>query len=298
MSKHRKTLPQSCIFPGGDFPFNVITSVKGYETFGESKNYHIHPFAVEIQYIRSGSGYYFIKNRKYPFKAGTLFIIHGDELHAFIRGEEGVLVKKTYMAFSYSFFAKYPEMKPVMDKISKCRAGFHHRLQLDGTSATHVEFLADILQGEWDHKGVFHKEAIVNALSQLLIFIIRLSENAPRTLEPKRKEHPLIDKVFKHIDSNFKSQLTLSDISRHVCYSPFYVSHMIKDYTGFSFQENLISRRVIEAKRLLESSPDMKIISICEASGFNDISVFNRDFKKLAGMTPSQYRRLCESFRS
>jgi len=111
------------------------------------------------------------------------------------------------------------------------------------------------------------------------------------------ESNPLIDKVLAYIDSNFKEPVSLSAISKHVYRSSYHISHLFKKFTGLGLKEYLANKRIIEAKRLLEDKNTDKIISVALESGFSDLSTFNRSFKALTGMSPSQYRKFCISFR-
>ena len=64
-----------------------------------------------------------------------------------------------------------------------------------------------------------------------------------------------------------------------------------KSATGSSLIEYLQNLRIEEAKSLLESSR-MPVDEISAATGYADASFFRRLFKRLTGLTPSQYRRM------
>ena len=54
----------------------------------------------------------------------------------------------------------------------------------------------------------------------------------------------------------------------------------------------LLQKRVLEAKKILESQTDMKVVKVGEKVGFPSFALFNRTFKKITGTTPSSYRNL------
>ena len=86
--------------------------------------------------------------------------------------------------------------------------------------------------------------------------------------------------------------LTLGDLARLVRVSPHHLSQVLNDAAGTSFHEYLARHRIEEAKRLL-SGPDrdaLRIEDIAERVGYNSKSSFNTTFRRLTGVTPSQYR--------
>lgn len=70
------------------------------------------------------------------------------------------------------------------------------------------------------------------------------------------------------------------------------LSQVINRYTGANFCNFINLYRVYEAKALMDTCPDPneKIISFVYESGFNSISTFNTFFKKVVGVTPTEYR--------
>ena len=69
-----------------------------------------------------------------------------------------------------------------------------------------------------------------------------------------------------------------------------YLCREFKDYTGKTVVAYLVERRIQAAIWKLREDNE-KILSIALGCGFNDLAYFNRVFKKITAMTPSQYRR-------
>ena len=68
-------------------------------------------------------------------------------------------------------------------------------------------------------------------------------------------------------------------------------SYLINETTGDNFYNFINRYRVEEAKRLLNSSKrnELNILGIAFAAGFNSKTTFNTTFKKLVGMSPTQF---------
>ena len=71
------------------------------------------------------------------------------------------------------------------------------------------------------------------------------------------------------------------------------VSAIIKTHYGTNFFEFINSYRIEEVKRLLlmEEHKTDNILDIIYLAGFNSLSTFHRFFKRLVGVTPTEYRR-------
>ena len=95
------------------------------------------------------------------------------------------------------------------------------------------------------------------------------------------------DKPYLNADLTIDSLAESIDCTRH------HLSQVINEQLGKSFYDYINQYRVEEAKQLLAdpSRDNHKIASIAFDAGFNSISTFNDVFKKLAGSTPSQFRK-------
>ena len=74
----------------------------------------------------------------------------------------------------------------------------------------------------------------------------------------------------------------------------YYLVHAFKNYKGVSPINYLITRRIQEAKLLLETS-NFSIAKIAQAIGFSSQSYFSQVFRKETGLSPIQYRKKYES---
>jgi transcriptional regulator GlxA family with amidase domain len=72
--------------------------------------------------------------------------------------------------------------------------------------------------------------------------------------------------------------------------SPYYISRMFKEVTGFSFVHYLNLIRVKEAQRLLQRT-EMKITDVALSVGFDNFSHFGKTFKSITQTTPREYRK-------
>ncbi|MDQ1772700.1 helix-turn-helix domain-containing protein [Labilibaculum sp. A4] len=98
-----------------------------------------------------------------------------------------------------------------------------------------------------------------------------------------------IERIYKYIQDNFQQKIKLEDAAALVNMSVISFSRLIKQRTGKSFVEFVIEIRLGIATRLLIET-NKSIAEICFDCGFNNISNFNRIFKKKQDCTPSEFR--------
>lgn len=98
-----------------------------------------------------------------------------------------------------------------------------------------------------------------------------------------------IEKVYKYIKKNYAQKLKLEEAANMVNMSVISFSRLIKQRTGKSFVDFTNEIRLGYATRWLIES-NKSVSEICFECGFNNISNFNRIFKKKQGCTPSEFR--------
>ncbi|MGJ4940322.1 helix-turn-helix domain-containing protein [Bradyrhizobium sp. HKCCYLS1011] len=110
---------------------------------------------------------------------------------------------------------------------------------------------------------------------------------------PTPKGSVLLSMMLDHIDRHSGDpQLSAATLARKFRCSVRYV-HRVFSTTGRSVAEHVNGRRIIACTRdLLDHSHNRTIAEIAFAAGFQDISHFNRLFKRSNGATPSEFRRI------
>ncbi len=99
-----------------------------------------------------------------------------------------------------------------------------------------------------------------------------------------------IERIHSYLSRNYGTKIMLKDAAAEVNMSPMSFTRLIKQRTGKNFIMLLNEIRIGYATRMMIDS-DKSISEICFSCGFNNISNFNRIFKKKQGITPSEFRR-------
>jgi AraC-like DNA-binding protein len=109
-----------------------------------------------------------------------------------------------------------------------------------------------------------------------------------QTLLPDR--NPLMEEVRRYVEENYGNcNLNINTIGDAFQITPSYLAKQFKSYTKEALLEFIQRTRLQQAKRLLVEHHD-SIQEIARLAGFNEITTFNRTFKKFEGITPGQFR--------
>lgn len=106
------------------------------------------------------------------------------------------------------------------------------------------------------------------------------------------EDHPIstIDQVLAYISKTPLNQVTLLDTAKYVHLNPSYLSQLFKQQLNTKFVDYLTELRIEEGKRFLQTTT-LKMAEIAERVGYSEIAYFSNTFKKMTGISPSEYRK-------
>ena len=109
-------------------------------------------------------------------------------------------------------------------------------------------------------------------------------------IEKRMENYDYIEIAKKYIQEHFSEDISLTQISKHVCLSPSYFSRYFKNKTGKNIIDYINDLRIEKSKDLIVSTNE-NIITIYKTVGFKSKNHYYRLFKEHYGVTPLQYRR-------
>lgn len=104
------------------------------------------------------------------------------------------------------------------------------------------------------------------------------------------KKTELAEEMIKFIEENFSEKISVSDLEEKLHYSESMLNKKFKEYTSITFNDYLNRYRIKYAMNLLKNS-DLMIIDIAYLSGFSNQKYFSKVFKKIIGITPTEYQK-------
>lgn len=248
--------------------------------------WHYHP-EVELVYINSGVGKRQVGTHLSNYTEGDLVLIgsylpHTGFTKGFNDGQKEVVIQFNQDIFNNAFNG-IEELKSInhllelskkgivfsgaiKDDVGIRMEGLKYETQLDGL-LTFIKILYDL--------SIYKEKQILNAEGYAFI-------SSP--MENKR-----LKIIFNYIRDNFMDQIPLDEIAAIVYMTPQSFCRFFKKSTNKTFTNFLNEYRINHATKLL-SETDQDIKSICFKSGFNNLSNFFRNFKRITNHTPNSYR--------
>lgn len=161
-----------------------------------------------------------------------------------------------------------------------------------------IELEQVVIEFDGDVNEIFGKKFAPLALLNFDTFEdiqVKVSEIIHKTVDfinSRRKlvNRNFIEKAKEFINGSFALEdLNLGSISEKVSVSPGYLSQLFKQVEGISCVEYITKIRINNAKRLLKET-NLKTYEIAEKSGYVDPQYFSTCFKKIVGVSPTDYR--------
>ncbi len=241
----------------------------------------------EIFYLVSGERMYFIKDRNYYVTKGNVVFIKPFDLHTTQDTTGNPDYERILIKFNREFVLNGAYDMESFDLLFDK----YNYVSFNPLFQNAIDNIFQQLLEEC-HKKTFDFEASLRLLlTQLLIYAARSAAENPLG-KPKHVSHThaRISEVVQYVNQNYAEHLSLEGTAKHFHFSPYYLSRIFKEITGFTFIEYLSNLRVTQAQKRLRDSED-SVVTIASQVGFGNQSHFGRIFKSISGITPLQYRK-------
>ena len=254
--------------------------------------WHFHP-EYELHQVVATSGRYFVGDFIGGFEPGNLVLTGPNLPHNWVSDVspgEAVPVRSRVVQLSEAFIADamalMPELAAFRDTLERSRRGV---LFGAPTSAEVEPLLCELI----DARGIRRIEvflAIVRALTRDAdSATLATSAYLP---DPSGFMSAGINAALAYINENLTEGFREGDLAAIAGLTPAAFSRSFRRHTGLALVQYVNRLRINLACQLLMGEGEERITEICFASGFNNISNFNRQFLAQKRMSPSRFRAL------
>ncbi|MCG7405951.1 AraC family transcriptional regulator [Paenibacillus sp. ACRRX] len=284
MDKPQAILRDDIEFPSSSFPL-LTTSTEGVSPGFQRLHWH---HALELNYIREGTGFYVINGLKIQFQAGDLILINSDDLHRAFEMDNLIM---DIIMFDPSILAVDLRYDPeLMRPFREMGTSFANLIGKDHPAAEDLQTLFIRMMDEGRREDISYITMIRSDLTRFLALVNRRLQLKDQKYSPmKHRGMHVLKEVIHMMEINLTYNWTLQELAEQAHLSPSRFSALFQQVVGTSPLNYLIQLRLTRAVHLLESS-DEKIIDIAEQCGFRNLSNFNRLFKHHIGTSPSDVR--------
>jgi AraC-like DNA-binding protein len=268
-------------------PENVTLYVQHYKGENFYEKLHQHK-EIQISVVLKGEGTYIIGDCVGDFKPNDIFVLGENLPHVFKRDTafeyEAEMVSVFFSKGSYGEgFFNLPEFEHFQHFFNNSVLGYKVI-----SSKKDISLLLSKIHKLTKYEQFKSFLEVLNLISEAdkrkLSSLINLKKYAGD--EGKR-----MSDIFQYSMENFHKEVTLHDVANIANMTPNAFCRYFKQRTNKTFVNFLIDIRIGNACKLLAKNNDLSVTEISYKSGFNNLANFNRKFKAIKGITPTEYRK-------
>ncbi len=234
----------------------------------------VKPFYL-IHYVLDGKGIFTYGEKEYHLGAGYGFLITPDEL-AFYQADEKDPWTYVWVGFTGSEAAKTVDELGLSIK--------HPVFYLDKADEIYKTVTSMMEYNTYSFSDNLRRNGYLS------IFLSLIAEREDLEIgEEEDKANSHVEKAIEFVRLNYCNPIKVTDIAKYVCINRSYLYSLFQEYLHISPQQFLTMYRITKSLELLHST-DYPIESIALSSGYQDVYVFTKAFKRKMGMSPSAYR--------
>ena len=268
-------------------PENVTLYTEHYKGENFYEKLHQHK-EIQISLVIAGEGTFVIGDCVGDFKQHDIFVLGENLPHVFKRDE--AFEKETEMVslfFSKNSFGEdffdLPEFTYFKNFFDNAVLGYKVK-----TNKKEISLILSKIKTLSKYYQFINFLEVLRLISEAekrkLSSLINLKKYAGN--EGKR-----MSDIFQYTMNNFHKEVSLHDVADIANMTPNAFCRYFKQRTTKTFVNFLIDIRIGNACKLLAKNNDLSITEISYKSGFNNLANFNRKFKSIKGVTPSEYRK-------
>jgi len=254
---------------------------------------HTHDFSELVIVYDGRAVHYTDAGEEYPVSAGDVFVLQGDRAHSYRDLENLNLVNVVFQPDSLklpweelyaipgseALFKWEPRLRP--------RHGFRNRLRLEQKSLDAALALVEDLERELEQKKEGYPFMATAYFMQLCGYLSRCYARDP---DPAVQDIHRIGPVLSWLETRSFQPVTVADLTGRFPLSESSLLRLFHRVTGSSPLEYHARMRIRRGCELLRNS-EANVTEIAYRLGFRDSNYFSRQFRKIMGVSPLQYRK-------
>jgi AraC family transcriptional activator of pobA len=249
-------------------------------------NEHIHNDLYQIFVVKKGTGILKSNNRNITISNDTIIFVPSNTVHGFSFDTE---VDGFVLTFSETFFDSLFQHSPnIQFQLNKMKViDFNNRPDiLDHLNLLNRKMQTEILE------DFLEKEFSIKLWFQLMIIeLYRLSTGGKQELDYAENRNLVYFKSFqKAIRNTVTDVKSVQEYAKSINITAVHLNRICNLVAGKSALEIIHDYRIAEAKKYLLNT-NYTIAEVSNLLNFRDAAYFTRLFKKLVGLTPSEFKK-------
>lgn len=256
---------------------------------------HCHT-CIELSLLKSGHGFYKTHDKVYEIHPGDIYFFSTNEEHYIteICEPDTMLIMNIHIDPRFLWMCEnIISSRRFMEIFFDRSKDFENRLSGNSEVVQRITKLMLYMETEFKEKKDSYDTMIKLHLFEILTCFIRhfgMENKESKAYQLTYEKFLYINRSIDYIEHHYTEPLTLDQLSRIAGFSQTHFGALFKRMTGMSPWDYINLKRISHARELLKTT-NFPVETIAEESGFNNTTLFNRIFKKIIGLTPSEVRK-------
>lgn len=241
-------------------------------------NWRTHEF-VKIIYVWKGRGEFHIGDSIQEFRANDVIVIPPHTRNRII--DDASAAASLYVCCIATELLAFESdlIQSLKIRLEHHRHGFTNRI---------TSLLRRLIHSQQKPVATISISMVADAL-RLLQLVLELESRSPTTQQPDNDERAVLRRYIKNLPDRFFEESSIDSASQQLGIPRRTFTQLFHELTGETWLSHTRRLAVEHAQQRLRKT-DLPITSIAFECGFGDLSTFYRQFKKLSGMSPGEYR--------
>lgn len=241
----------------------------------------------ELILFTEGNGLSFVGNHVGNFETGDIFFIGSNVPHTFQKHESDRVTAAVVVQFREDFWGRQllqlPETRRIRKMLDEADNGFAIGPATKAVLAPRIRAL--------EYETGFKRLLVLADCLDMLSTAGDLTTISTQEVKQfSAKDAACIERVFDFTLKTFRDQVSIGQVAAVACMSVPAFCNYFKRSTRKTYIEFLNEVRIGYACTLLQET-DRSVLEICLESGYNTLANFHKQFMRIKGITPLQYRK-------
>ena len=256
----------------------------GFDTHGTT-HFHNH---LEIGYCYRGSGRLLIGGKEHRYGAGSFTVIPENIRHT-TESDPGHIDKWEFLFVDINSFVENElrDLRIPPQEILRIICGYGTMKTM--THHSRMGSLVRLMLEECRTAGPHHAEAVKGYLRAFVVEALRLAEEREMTHSASRYDR-YIGKAVRYIEEHFRENLKIEDLAAICGLSESHFRRIFEDVTNMRPVEYLNLVRIDKACQLILRE-EIPMMDAGMRVGYQTVTSFNRNFKRVTGYTPLKWKQ-------
>ncbi len=270
-----------------EFPYNTYICTIPLDFNQVSSHWHDD---IEIIVIKNGRGIISVDMKSEIVHADDIIFIRPGQIHSIAQYEdetmeyENIIFRKELLYSKSSdsrtkdYFDPYLKLRFELNWLYRSECNYHFALM---ACINAIDSLCSLTPA-------YYELALKSRLFDFFYILFSCQQDTIRTTP--NKSIPKLKEIITFVAEHYREPLSSEMLAQQIGFSTSHFMKFFKQHMQVTFTEYLNNYRLTIAARLL-SSEDLSVLAIATEVGFNNLSYFNRLFKKEFGCSPLSYRK-------